>query len=261
MALYRGSLRGRALRELDPAGHLDDPGRKQPYVTFMFDLLAPGYDAFTRVFSFGMDAAWKASLIRAAAAETTGAAGDFADLACGTGDLTMLLRQHLPRARVFSVDISAEMLGEARKRHPGDAGLRVVLGDVSALAFRNGSMDGVTVGYGLRNLPDAGVGIAEIRRILKGGGVVAILDFFKPRGRVWRSLFVGYLFVFGSLAGWLWHGDPTTFNYIARSIRRFVTLDELVRDLSASGFDVMSVERRLGGGIGLVVARKPAGGA
>jgi demethylmenaquinone methyltransferase / 2-methoxy-6-polyprenyl-1,4-benzoquinol methylase len=254
---------GPRLRDLDAEKHLDDPALRQRYVTAVFDLIAPRYDAFTRWFSFGMDASWKRDVVRladaAAAADYRGVAL-VADLACGTGDIasTLALRGH----RVIGVDASIEMLGQAaaRGRRMAGAELRLVAGDLVGLPLRDASVDVVTIGYGLRNASRLDATLEEVTRVLRPGGHVITLDFFKPTSAVWRQLFLGYLSVAGTLYGWAWHREPAAYAYIPRSIRRFVTASELTAELAARGFDAYHVSPKLFGGICVHAAKRGESG-
>ena len=98
-----------SLRGLDVEAHLSDPSLKQRFVTPMFDLIAPRYDAFTRLFSFGLDRTWKEELLRDAVAGAPPEAVVL-DLACGTGDLAFALASRIAGARVTGVDASPRMI-------------------------------------------------------------------------------------------------------------------------------------------------------
>lgn len=258
----RRGTRERSLRALDAERHLDDPAIRQRYVTAVFDLVAPRYDAFTRWFSFGMDRAWKGEVARLANAATQ-PHGDravvVADLACGTGDLAFALAA--TGRFVVGVDVSREMLGRAlmRRRASRRTVPHFAAGDMIALPVADASVDVVTIGYGLRNAPRLAVALDEVARVLRPGGHVVTLDFCRPTNPVWRRLFLGYLTAAGNLYGWAWHREPAAYGYIPWSIERFVTPDELTAALAERGFDVYHVARKLLGGICVHAARKAAG--
>ncbi len=241
----------RPLRGLDPERQLDDPATRQQYVTAVFDLIAPRYDAFTRWFSFGMDAAWKREVaaIATRAVSQTERPQTVVDLACGTGDIAVAIAARAPRT--FAFDVSLEMLGRAAARMSAarDPVPHVAGGDMIALPLPDASTDVVTIGYGLRNAPSVDDALDEVTRILRPGGHLVTLDFFRPVNPVWRALFLGYLAAAGNLYGWAWHGEPAAYGYITRSLRRFLTADELTGLLRARGFDVYHVGRKLLGGI------------
>jgi demethylmenaquinone methyltransferase/2-methoxy-6-polyprenyl-1,4-benzoquinol methylase len=144
------------LRDLDLDRHLADPAIKQQFVTPMFDLIAPSYDRFTRLFSYGMDAGWKRTLL--AEARALSAAGASAlDLACGTGDIAVAVAAGIPDATVRGIDASAQMIVLAERRlavRPAP-GVAFAVGDMGALDVGDASVDLITAGYGYRNVPDA----------------------------------------------------------------------------------------------------------
>jgi demethylmenaquinone methyltransferase / 2-methoxy-6-polyprenyl-1,4-benzoquinol methylase len=252
-------MRGRPLRGLDPERHLDDPAIRQQYVTAVFDLVAPRYDAFTRWFSFGMDRAWKREVTRLATAAVQNRddrAVVFADLACGTGDLAFALAAH--GRRVVGLDVSRAMLGRAARRAQAsnDGAPCFAAGDLIALPVADASVDIITIGYGLRNASRLDAALDEVARVLRPGGHVVTLDFCRPTNAIWRPLFLAYLAVAGNVYGWAWHREPAAYGYISRSITRFVTPDELTAALIMRGFDVYHVGRKLLGGICIHAGRK-----
>jgi demethylmenaquinone methyltransferase/2-methoxy-6-polyprenyl-1,4-benzoquinol methylase len=246
-----------ALPGLDLEQHLRDPAIKQRFVTTMFEVIAPRYDRFTRVFSYGMDRGWKRTLL-AELANGLRPGSLVLDLACGTGDLTLGAATTTARPRVLGVDISHRMVAAARRRR-GEPdvsdGVWLAAGHMPTLALRDGSVDAVTAGYALRNAPDYRAVLDEIKRVLKQGGRLLTLDFYRPQTPVWRRLFLGYLRLSGNLFGWLWHRQPVAYGYIASSIEHFVSWQEFSRALERRGFAVERVHRRLLGGICIHAAR------
>lgn len=244
-------------QDLDAA--MTDAARKQDVVTPMFDVIAPRYDAFTRIFSFGMDAGWKRELVAAVLRQAPGATRAL-DLACGTGDIGFALADQLPVLRMTGVDPSQAMLELARARVPALQRVRVTFerGEMASLPMRTASVDIVTAGYGFRNVPDVDAAIAECARVLRPGGVLGSLDFFVPRNAMWRSLFLGYLRVAGDTVGWLWHRTPAIYGYIARSIATFMPADDFSRALARHGFRLIEQRPHLLGGIAMHIAVREA---
>jgi demethylmenaquinone methyltransferase/2-methoxy-6-polyprenyl-1,4-benzoquinol methylase len=234
--------------------HLDDKHLRKTYVATMFDILAPGYDAFTRLFSFGMDRSWKARLVDEGIKRAT-RGPRILDLACGTGDLGAELAHRTGASLALGFDFSQQMLAEAARRQRSGT-LTLVACDMLELCVPDQSVDLVSIGYGIRNTADAGKSLREIARVLKRDGLLLNLDFYKPVGRIWRELFLWYLWNAGRLAGWLWHREPIVYSYISTSIRRFMTMPEFESTLQAAGFRIEWRAVRLGGGIGLHVARR-----
>ncbi len=244
------------IASLDINVHLSDKTLRKRYVSAMFDVLAPGYDAFTRLFSFGMDRGWKARLIDEGVRRAN-ANPRILDLACGTGDLGVALAHRTGASLTIGLDFSHQMLSEASGRllRNGDP-VTLVASDMLQLCIADSSIDVVSVGYGIRNTADAKQSISEIARVLKPGGILLNLDFYKPVGRLWRKLFVWYMWNAGCLAGWLWHREPIIYGYLAPSISRYITMPDFEKTLTAAGFKIEWRESRLGGGIGLHVARR-----
>ena len=245
-------LVGSRLRDLDLERHLSDSSLRQSFVTPMFDLIAPRYDRFTRVFSFGMDRGWKEGLVKRAS-NAIAVGGVVCDVATGTGDLAFALSAARPDLAIAATDVSSEMLNRAFERGRTNQGSRVSIasGDISALPFPDTSLDAITAGYALRNTPDWRASISELSRVIKPGGHLFTLDFFQPENAVWRAGFLGWLTVAGNVVGWLWHREPVAYGYIAASIRHFTTAGAYAAALRENGFNVLAIEKRLGGGIAL----------
>ncbi|MEP7365210.1 MAG: ubiquinone/menaquinone biosynthesis methyltransferase [Acidobacteriota bacterium] len=245
------------LAVLDMDSHLKDERLKQKYVSTMFDILAPGYDTFTRVFSFGMDKGWKSTLIREGVARAP-KSPRILDLACGTGDLCAELAERTQSPLAIGCDLSPQMLIEAsrRARQTPELKLQFAVGNMLTLALPDASVDLVSIGYGIRNTHEPDRALREIARVLRPGGVLLNLDFYRPTNALWRELYLGYMLVAGNFAGWLWHREPITYGYLAPSIRRFVTMPEFESGLDRAGFALEWRKSHLFGALGLHVARK-----
>ncbi|MFI5311037.1 MAG: ubiquinone/menaquinone biosynthesis methyltransferase [Gemmatimonadales bacterium] len=241
------------LRDLDLDRHLADPALKQRFVTPMFDLVAPRYDKFTRTFSYGMDQTWKAMLVSDLAARTP-AGARILDLACGTGDLAFAVAAVIPGARVTGVDASARMIDLARERASTPAAPAFVVGDMTHLDLADGTVDAISAGYAFRNAPDHLTALREAARVLRPGGVMVTLDFYRPASPLWRALLLGYLRAAGNTVGWWWHREPVAYGYIAPSIAAFVSWQEFNEALAATGFDVDRVRRFVLGGVAIHVS-------
>src|SRR3954451_9418836 len=139
----------------------------------MFDRIAPVYDAMNRVMTAGLDRRWRAITLD----ETVHDGDRVLDACCGTGDLAIGARRR--NADVVGVDFSHEMLERARRK---DDSIEWVQADVLHLPFEDGSFDAVTVGFGVRNVNDLEAGVRELRRVLKPGGRLGILEITTPRG-------------------------------------------------------------------------------
>lgn len=222
---------------------------KRRHVARLFATIADRYDLITRVLSYGQDRRWKDRLVRAARV----APSDLAlDLACGTGDIAMLVRER-GAGLVIGLDLTPRMLALARRK---GGGVRYIAGDMGALPLPASSVDLVTTGYGLRNVPDLDLAIAEIARVLKPGGRLLSLDFSRPDSAIVRGLYLQYLTVVGSLLGWVLHGDPDTYRYIPESIRRYPGPGGVAERLRAHGFTNVHVVPLLLGLMSLHIAHR-----
>jgi demethylmenaquinone methyltransferase/2-methoxy-6-polyprenyl-1,4-benzoquinol methylase len=233
-------------------GALASPDSKAPYVRRLFDTIADRYDLITRLLSCGQDQRWKARLAGMSGAR----AGMRAlDLACGTGDIAFALAAR--GARVFALDLTHRMLQLARAKAPSTGSVAFVTGDMLALPFPDASFDLVTTGYGIRNVPRIEPAIAEIRRVLRPGGLLLSLDFNRPSNALLRAVYLGYLTIAGSLLGLALHGDPDTYRYIPESIRRYPGADGVAALLAGGGFSDCRVVPLLGGLMAINLARRP----
>jgi demethylmenaquinone methyltransferase/2-methoxy-6-polyprenyl-1,4-benzoquinol methylase len=221
---------------------LATPDAKRRYVRRLFSRIADRYDLITVVLSYGRDRRWKqrvADLARVRAGERA------LDLASGTGDIAFAIAAR--GARVVALDVTPRMIALAmRKAGPGSA-VRMVVGDMMALPLPDRSVDLVTVGYGLRNVPELRVALDEIRRVLAPGGRLISLDFNRPRHPVVRAAYLVYLTLVGSALGLALHGDPDTYRYIAESVRRYPGADGVAAAMREVGFAQARVEPVLGG--------------
>lgn len=237
---------------------LRDPTRKQAFVTPMFEHIAPRYDAFTRVFSFGMDRGWKRTLI-AWLAERKPVPGSVLDVACGTGDLALAAARAVPMAQVLGIDAASGMIERAAQRTAGmEARVAFQVGDLMTTGLPDESREAVLAGYAFRNVPQLHAGLAEMARVLVPGGVLLTLDFYRPRNPIWRMLFTGWLRIAGSVVGWWWHRAPVMYAYIAESIDAWVTGAEFEQALERAGFETVRSRSHLLGGIQLHEARRRA---
>ncbi|HEV3338739.1 MAG TPA: ubiquinone/menaquinone biosynthesis methyltransferase [Pirellulales bacterium] len=245
------------LDHLDREAHLLDPARKQEYVNAVFDTVAGSYDRFTRLCSFGMDVVWKRELVRLVRRRLR--PNDVvADLATGTGDLAFSLAPFVREGAVIGIDICDRMLhlAEQTRRRRGASNVTFRQGDLMATGLADCSVAAVTVGYGLRNCPDYRLALCEIRRVLRPGGILASLDFVRPERGWWGSLFRRALLLACNFYGWLWHGQPAAYGYLAHSIPHFASRREFSQALTAAGFDLLAERPKLGGAVCLHMARK-----
>jgi demethylmenaquinone methyltransferase/2-methoxy-6-polyprenyl-1,4-benzoquinol methylase len=219
----------------------------------MFDAIAPRYDLVNRIMSLGLDQRWRRRTVSALAL----APGSIVlDLACGTGDLSLMARRS--GYRTVGVDLSLGMLTVGLSRHttePGDAG--VVQGDAARLGLATASFDGVVCGYALRNFTDLSASFKEMARILRPGGRLAVLEVAAPEhGLVLTGYRVWFEHVVPFLGGVL--SDPDAYRYLPRSVAYLPDEVGLRRMLWASGFTMVG-RHLLDGGLSQLVTATRAG--
>jgi demethylmenaquinone methyltransferase/2-methoxy-6-polyprenyl-1,4-benzoquinol methylase len=191
----------------------------------MFDRIAPVYDVMNRVMTVGLDRSW-----RRRAVEAVMQPGDrVLDACCGTGDLALAAERE--GGHVTGLDFSPAMLERARRK---SSTIEWVEGDMLALPFDAGSFDAATVGFGVRNVADLEAGVAELRRILRPGGRVAILEITRPRG-VLRPFFSLWFERIVPLLGKVLPGGRA-YTYLPASVRRFPGAEDLAGLLERHGF-------------------------
>lgn len=224
------------------------PQFKRKHVRDLFATIADRYDLITVLLSFGLDRRWKRRVVRLAAGARA------LDLACGTGDIAFGLSAQ--GARVVGLDVTYRMLQLARAKSRSSGAPAFLQGDIMALPFADANFDVVTAGYGLRNVPELGPAIREIRRVLRPGGTFVSLDFNRPSNPLVRGVYLAYLSAVGSVLGRALHGDPDTYRYIPASIRRYPGAPMVVRMMRDEGFSDVRWERVLGGLMAIHVATR-----
>ena len=207
-----------------------ETGRLNPSdVRTLFDRIAPVYDAMNRVMTVGLDRRW-----RRLAVEAVVLPGDrVLDACCGTGDLAVAAERE--GGTVTGLDFSPAMLERARRK---STSITWVEGDVLALPFADGSFDAATVGFGVRNVADLDSGLRELRRVLRPGGRLAVLEITNPRGPL-RPFFALWFDRIVPLLGKVLPGGRA-YTYLPASVRRFPGAEELAERLNTAGFDDVS---------------------
>jgi len=215
----------------DPPGELVVDGSGD-----MFNRIAKNYDRLNRIISMGFDQGWRRKLVAAATA-TDGAL--FLDLATGTADVALALAKKQPEARVVGLDPSFGMLDVGRDK----VGLRglservsLIEGDAQALPFEDSAFDAITMSFGIRNVPDRDSALREMCRVLKPGGIVAILELGEPRKGLLAPLARWHVH---HVVPWLgaWLSGEAEYRYLHESIAAFPTPDAFLKRIEAAGFE------------------------
>ncbi len=221
---------------------------KAQRVRAVFDSVASRYDLMNDLMSGGAHRLWKKFALSLTGLKV---GGRVLDVAGGTGDLSVGLAQQVGQSGlVVLTDINAAMLNAGRDRLI-DAGLvgnvLYAQADAERLPFPDESFDCVTIGFGLRNVTDKARALAAMRRVLKAGGQLLVLEFSKPVNPTLASLYDGYSFRLLPLLGRAVAGDADSYRYLAESIRRHPDQETLLDMLRTAGLEQCRYHNLFGG--------------
>jgi demethylmenaquinone methyltransferase/2-methoxy-6-polyprenyl-1,4-benzoquinol methylase len=225
----------------------------------MFDAIAGQYDFLNHLLSAGIDRRWRKRAIRSLAL-----AGHecVLDLCTGTADLAIeAARARPPAARVVGVDFAGVMLGVGREKILRDrlAGrIALVRGDATRIPLADRSVDAITVAFGIRNVENIAAACDEMRRVLRPGGRIAILEFALPTAPGIRTMYRWYFNHVLPRIGRLVSRHNAAYGYLPASVTAFASPDEFVTMLRQSGFVGISSSPLTGGIVFLYTARREA---
>ena len=225
----------------------DDPASTARGVRSMFAAVAPRYDFLNHFLSLGRDIAWRRATARALRPRLEMPGSIAVDVCCGTGDLALALARH-SAGKVIGADFCHPMLVRGHAKARGVAKQVAFLeADTLALPFRDGSLDVVSVAFGFRNLANYRAGLREMLRVLRPGGVVAILEFSCVRGLVFGPVFRFYFHrVLPRLGTWI-SGVEGPYQYLPESVSMFPDQESLAAALVEAGFSKVSYRNFFGG--------------
>ena len=215
-------------------------GKDEALVQAMFDRVAPRYDLANAVLSLGQDAHWRRVVARAA----DPAGRTFLDVAAGPGNVAHQLIAHGARA-VTALDLSYNMLAEGARRGLPD--VTWVNGDAQALPFDDASFDGVTISFGLRNVPDPERALAEFARVTRPGGTLVVCEFAAPTHPLFRRVYLQYLVGALPRIARVVSSDAPAYTYLAESIQQWPHRRAVAGWLEAAGWQDVQVKDLSGG--------------
>ena len=223
----------------------------------MFAGIASRYDLLNHLLSGHVDKRWRRLVARKLRENINATGARILDVACGTGDLSLTLSESIG-ARVVGTDFCHPMLEiAARKTANRERDIPFVEGDALRLPFLDCSFEAVTIAFGLRNLSDVEAGLAELRRVIKPGGYVAVLEFSKPVVPGFRSLFNVYFTRVLPFVGGLISGSRIAYQYLPDSVARFPDQKELRSLMLKVGLESVDYENLTGGVAALHMGRRP----
>ncbi len=208
--------------------------KTQQAIAALFARIAPVYDLLNHLLSLGLHKRWRQM---AAATLNMPAGAKVVDVAAGTGDMALAVAQAWEGVDVVGVDLVRQMLTRARaKARAEGVGLKVVVGDATALPLAEGSFQALTIAFGIRNIPERTKAWAEFYRVLAPGGRVCVVEFGMPTTRVWRAIYGAYLGWILPVIGGVISGEPGSYRYLAKSVMAFASPQQLRAEMKAAGF-------------------------
>ncbi len=222
----------------------------------MFDRIAHRYDLLNRVLSLGIDQRWRRRTVRALALDGS---ARVLDLATGTADLALLIARQGPDVRVVGLDPAERMLAVGREKTTRaglDDRVELITGDAQTLPFPDDAFDGVTIAFGIRNVPDRVRALREMRRVTRPGGRVAVLELSEPRGGLISRIARFHVHRLVPWIGGLLSG-AREYGYLQQSIAAFPPAEEFAGTMEDAGLEMVRIERMILGVCHLYVAERP----
>jgi demethylmenaquinone methyltransferase/2-methoxy-6-polyprenyl-1,4-benzoquinol methylase len=210
------------------------------WVRDMFGRVAPRYDLLNHLLSFNIDRHWRARTVKRLQPVLDRREARVLDLCCGTGDLMLALRDRA-KAQVLGSDFCHPMLTAAMQK--AGAGSPFFEADALRLPVADRSLDAVTVAFGFRNLANYERGLLELRRVLKPGGIAAILEFSQPPNATFNALYAFYSKNILPRIGGLISGASDAYTYLPDSVRKFPDAAGLAAKMTTAGFGKVDFER------------------
>ena len=233
------------------------------WVRSMFAGIAPRYDFINHLLSFNIDRGWRKVLMKRLTAVLRQPDAKILDLCCGTGDVLLDL-QGIAASPVIGADFCHEMLVAARLKG-ARRGFHTPLieADALQLPLADASIDAISISFGFRNLANYGAGLLELHRVLKCGGLLAILEFSHPPGPVMKAVYSFYSRVLLPAIGAAVSGSHEAYAYLPDSIRKFPEAEQLRLMMAGAGFSDTRFELLTRGVAALHIGRKslPGGAA
>ncbi len=248
----------------------NDREAKGKQVGEMFDAIAPAYDFMNTMMTGGLHVSWRNKALKMAAAKLPKEGpGMVLDVACGTGDVSFRLHELFPDAEITGLDLSAGMLEIAKKKLSGmdEAAKRHITfieGDSLKMPFADDTFDLVTVAYGVRNFEHLEEGYREMRRVMKPGGVICVIELSEPANAPVRSLYRLYSRNVIPFIGRLVSHDTRAYSYLPESIAACPQRGDMTAMMERAGFREASYKSLTLGVITIYIGqapRPPKGGA
>ncbi|MGD0296494.1 MAG: bifunctional demethylmenaquinone methyltransferase/2-methoxy-6-polyprenyl-1,4-benzoquinol methylase UbiE [Bryobacteraceae bacterium] len=238
-----------------PAG-IDNEQQAATWVRGMFGRIAPRYDLLNHLLSMNIDRYWRARTVSRVSGVLSRPGARVLDVCCGTGDL-MLALEFRGSAHVYGSDFCHPMLVAARhKVEQSRSRSKLFEADALRLPVADGSLDLVTIAFGFRNLANYQAGFEELLRVLRPGGLAAILEFSTPPNPLLARLYGFYSRNILPTIGGLISGSKEAYSYLPESVRKFPGAPDLADQMRAAGFSGVRFERMTAGIVALHLGQR-----
>jgi demethylmenaquinone methyltransferase/2-methoxy-6-polyprenyl-1,4-benzoquinol methylase len=218
------------------------------WVRGMFGRIAPRYDLLNHLLSMNIDRYWRARTVSRVATILDRPGARVLDICCGTGDLTLALNSRSQSGHVFGSDFCHPMLEKAKGKTANGHWLEA---DALQLPVADASLDLATIAFGFRNLTNYHSGLLELRRILKPGGTLAILEFSTPPNPLLAGVYGFYSRAVLPTIGGMISGSRDAYTYLPESVRKFPDAKGLADQMGDAGFVNVRFERLTAGIVAL----------
>jgi len=209
---------------------------KKQQVAKMFDSIAGKYDFMNRFLSAGIDVQWRKKAIRQL---TDINPRKILDVATGTADVAIMTQSILKPDQIIGIDISEGMLELGRKKVE-KLGLNKTIelhtGDSETINYPDNTFDAITVAFGVRNFENLEKGLSEMRRVLKPGGKLVVLEFSKPRQTGFKSLYQVYMNIVAPGVGKFFTNNRNAYQYLNESVQAFPEREDFIRIMKQTGY-------------------------
>jgi demethylmenaquinone methyltransferase/2-methoxy-6-polyprenyl-1,4-benzoquinol methylase len=208
---------------------------KKDQVATMFNNISKNYDDLNRVISFGIDISWRKKVVQIVSKNNP---QQILDIATGTGDLALMMSTLAPE-KIIGLDISEGMLSVGKekisKAQLNDK-IEMVVGDSEDIPYADNTFDAITVSFGVRNFANLDKGLGEIRRVLKSGGILVILETSNPTKFPFKQGYKFYTSFILPVIGKLFSKDKIAYSYLSESTNFFPFGEAFNNILKKNGF-------------------------
>ncbi|HZL76415.1 MAG TPA: bifunctional demethylmenaquinone methyltransferase/2-methoxy-6-polyprenyl-1,4-benzoquinol methylase UbiE [Bacteroidales bacterium] len=216
---------------------------KKASVGSMFDDIAPRYDFLNHFLSFGIDRIWRRKAVKIISRTHKNA--DILDVATGTGDLAIAALKLDPK-HITGIDISEKMLAAGREkiRRKGlSEKITLITGESEKILFPDNRFDVAMSSFGVRNFADPLVGLTEMGRVLRSGGLIVVLEFSRPSAFPFRQIYKFYFLNILPSIGRIFSKNKVAYSYLPETVMKFPENEEFLKLLEKAGFTELKQER------------------